>query len=320
MGSTLSIDAGAERFLLDGQAAFLFGASYYAGLGAPETFVEEDLAELRRCGVNWIRVWATWGAFEHNVSAFDADGDERSPYWEKLLWLLERADAAGMVVDVTFSRGDGVVGADLLPSDEAHLNAVGILAEAIGPFRHATIDVANERNLPDARHVTLPFVRQLRDRIKEIDPQRLVTASHAGDIEPEVLYSYLTTARVDFLAPHRPRHAGSPAETEQKTKTLRSRMARLGKVVPIHYQEPLRRGFGEWQPRAEDLLADLKSALAAGAAGWCLHNGHTASAPDGRPRRSFDLRPAEGRLMDQLDDEERTFLLRARRHLRGEPE
>ena len=93
MGSTLSIDAGAERFLLDGQAAFLFGASYYAGLGAPETFVEEDLAELRRGGVNWIRVWATWAAFEHNVSAFDADGDERSPYWEKLLWLLERAQA-----------------------------------------------------------------------------------------------------------------------------------------------------------------------------------------------------------------------------------
>jgi hypothetical protein len=320
MASTLSIDARGERFLLDGKPTFLFGASYYAALGAPEAFVEADLAELKRYGVNWVRVWVTWGAFGHDVSAFDADGDERPPYWQKLLWLLELAERSGLVVDVTFSRGNGVVGAALLASDEAHLNAAGILAEGLRPLRNCYIDVANERNIADARHVPIPFVRRLRDRIKEIDPRRLVTASHAGDIEPDRLYEYLTGAKVDFLAPHRPRDPTSPAETQQKLQTLRSRMARLGKVVPIHCQEPLRRGFAAWQPGAEDLLADLKGAAAAGAAGWCFHNGHTSSAPDGRPRRSFDMRPSEGRLIDQLDDAERTFLLRAGRFLRGEPE
>jgi hypothetical protein len=83
-------------------------------------------------------------------------------------------------------------------------------------------------------------------------------------------------------------------------------MRELGRVVPLHYQEPFRRGFGEWEPTADDFLTDLRGARAGGAAGWCLHNGDQRRAPDGRPRRSFDLR--EGPLFEQLDPEERTVL------------
>jgi len=320
MSMTLSIDAGAEAFCLDGRAGLLYGASYYAGLGAAESAIKEDLADLKRFEVNWIRVWVTWSAFENNVSALDEDGDERSPYWEKLLRLCELTDGLGMVLDVTLSRGNGVAGPSVLDGDEAHLNAAAVLAEGLQPFRNVYVDVGNERNIEDARHVPVPLVRRLRDRIKEIDPDRLVTASHAGDIEPDALYEYLTTARLDFLSPHRPRNARSPAETEQKTVALRRRMQRLGKVVPIHYQEPFRRDFADWQPTAGDFLTDLKAALAAGAAGWCFHNGHNRRADDARPRRSFDMRPTEGRLIDQLEDEERAFLLRAGRFLRGERE
>ncbi len=318
MGTTLTIEASGERFCLNGRAAFLLGASYYAGLGASEDFIEDDLTDLKRAGVNWIRVRATWGAFEHNVSAFDEDGDERSPYWEKLLWLCEFAEKLTIVVDVTLSRGDGVAGEDVLGGDEAHLNAAGILAEGLQARRNVYLDVANERNIADERHVPIAFVRRLRDRVKQIDPDRLVTASHAGDVEPDRLYEYLTAGRVDFLTPHRPRSAESPGETQQKTGTLRSRMGRLGKVVPILYQEPFRRGFGEWQPAGEDFLTDLAGAVAGGAAGWCLHNGHTFNAPQGRPRRSFDMRPTEGRLVDQLEDEERAVLRRMKQTARGE--
>jgi len=321
MGIALRIDTDREAFAIDGERRFLYGASYYGALGAPEAFVEQDLADLKGFQINWVRVWVTWGAFENNVSAVDEDGDERSPYWEKLLWLCGLADSLGLVVDVTISRGNGVVGAGLLPTDEAHLNAAAVLAEGLKAFRNVYFDVGNERNLTDGRHVPLPLVRRLRDRIKQIDPDRLVTASHAGDIAPDDMYQYLTAARVDFLAPHRPRHAGSPAETAQKTATLRSRMKRMGKVAPIHYQEPFRRGFTEgWDPAAADFLTDLRAAIDAGAAGWCFHNGDNRRDASGRPRRSFDLRPPEGRLMNQLEDEERTFLLRAARFLRGEPE
>jgi hypothetical protein len=318
MGTTLTIEAGGERFCLNGRRTFLLGASYYAGLGAPEDFIEDDLTDLKRAGVNWIRVWATWGAFGQDVSAFDEDGDERPGHWEKLLWLCDFAEKLTIVVDVTLSRGGGVAGGPVLGSDEAHLNAAGILAEGLKGRRNVSIDLANERNVRDERHVPIPFVRRLRDRIKQIDPDRLVTASHAGDVEPDRLYEYLTAARVDFLTPHRPRNDRSPRETEQKTRTLRSRMARLGKVVPILYQEPFRRGFGEWQPAGEDFLADLRGAVAGGAAGWCLHNGHSFNAPHGRPRRSFDMRSGEGRLVDQLEDEERAVLWKMKQIVRGE--
>ena len=79
-------------------------------------------------------------------------------------------------------------------------------------------------------------------------------------------------------------------------------MKQLGRVVPLHYQEPFRRGYGKWQPRAEDFLADLEGARTGGAAGWCFHNGDTRAAPDGQPRRSFNL--IERRLFEQLDTEE----------------
>ena len=311
MATTLKIDRAGERFVLNGEPAFLLGVSYFGALGAPEEFIEEDLTDLKRSGVNCIRVWPTWEAFGHRVSAFDADGDELSPAWEKLLWLCELADKLHFVVDVAFARGEAPGGA-ILGGDEAHLNAVGILAEALTPYRNAIVDVAAEWNAPAAGGVSIAFVKQLRDRIKQADPQRLVTASHAGDVEPDLLYQYLMAAKVDFLAPHRPVGPDSQAQTEQKTRTLCSRMARLGKVVPVLYSQPLRRGEEGPQPRAEDFLTDLSGAISGGAAGWCFHNGPDATGPERCPRRCFDLRPSEGRLLDQLEDEERTVLRRTR--------
>jgi hypothetical protein len=83
-------------------------------------------------------------------------------------------------------------------------------------------------------------------------------------------------------------------------------MKDLGRVVPVHYQEPLRRGYEKWNPRAEDFVTDLRGAMAGGAAGWCFHNGSERGAQDAKPRRSFDLR--ERRLFDQLDQEERNAI------------
>jgi hypothetical protein len=84
-------------------------------------------------------------------------------------------------------------------------------------------------------------------------------------------------------------------------------MEKLGKVVPVHYQEPFRRGYTPgWEPKAEDFLTDLEGAKKGGAGGWCFHNGSQRNSPDEKPRRSFDMR--EKRLFEQLDEEERKFL------------
>src|SRR4051812_14334982 len=60
-------------FTVNDRPAFLFGVSYYGALGAPDEAVRRDLAELKRHGFNWVRVWATWAAFGHDVSAVDGE-------------------------------------------------------------------------------------------------------------------------------------------------------------------------------------------------------------------------------------------------------
>ncbi len=296
------------QFLIDGKPTFLLGASYYGALGASDDFVDRDLHELKERGFNWIRVWATWGAFENNVSAVDAQGNAREPYLSRLKSLCEKADQLGMIIDVTLSRGGRVAGASLLPSQEAHLSAVNTLTQELRQFRNIYFDVGNERNIRDARHVTFQEASALRNRIKELDPKRLVTASHAGDIPQDELDDYLEVVQVDFISPHRPRNARSPHQTVEKTREYLDQMRKIGKVVPVHYQEPFRRDFGKWQPKAEDFLTDLRNSMVGGAAGWCFHNGDARSKDDGRPRRSFDMRESEGRMFKQLDDDEKSVV------------
>jgi hypothetical protein len=281
---------------------FLSGVSYYGALGASDETVRRDLADLKGLGFNWVRVWATWAAFGEDVSAVDAEGKARAPYLKKLQRLVAACDEQGLVVDVTLARGNGSTGPARLRTLEAHRRAVATLVTALKSRRNWYLDLANERNIRDRRFTSFADLEKLRKLVRKLDPRRLVTASHAGDIGRADLGEYLTTVRVDFLSPHRPRTAASPGQTEARSKEYLALMRELGREVPLHYQEPFRRDFGKWQPRAEDYVTDLKGALAGGAAGWCWHNGDNRAAKQGQPRRSFDLRAK--RLFAQLDEEE----------------
>jgi len=303
-GVTLAVEG--TRFTLDGQPTFLLGFSYYGALGAPEGFIRQDLEDLRALGFNWLRVWATWSAFANDVSAVDTGGQPRRPFLDRLLALVSQAGTRGMVVDVTLSRGQS------LPTQAAHLQAVETLAQALRPHRNVYIDLANERDVRDARYVSPEELGELRARIRAIDPDRLVTASSGllGEVG-----DFLTTTGIDFISPHRGRYAGSPGETEQATREYLQRLNEAGHPMPVHYQEPFRRDYSEWQPTTADFLTDLRGAVLGGAAGWCFHNGSPKGSDEARPRRSFDLRPEEGRLIDQLDLAERQVVQQARAQL-----
>ena len=290
---TLGIDG--TSFALDGKRTFLLGLSYYAGLGAPKEFVQQDLDEMKAAGWNWIRVWATWDLNGRNVSAVDETGAPRQPYFGKLTWLVRQADRRGMAVDVTLTRGN------LLPTQEAHLKAVQTLAAALKPFRNVYLDLANERDVRDARYVSLEELGELSGAVRAIDPDRLITAS--GNPDRNNLPAYLDVARLDFISPHLGRRPGAPAETLEITRRYLEWMREIGHLVPVHYQEPFRRDYSPWQPVAQDFLADLRGAVEGGAAGWCLHNGSPREDYKG-PTRSFDMSREKGRLFDQLDAEE----------------
>lgn len=298
----------ATRFTLDGKPEFLLGISYYGGLGAPKEFIERDLDDMRRYGFNWLRVWATWNFNGNDVSAVDGEGKPREPFLGQLQWLVTECDQRGIVVDVTLTRGNQKAGAGELPTLDAHRRAVETLIEGLKPHRNWYLDLANERNVQDGRFVSFEELRQLRELARQLDPQRLVTASDGGDTSQIDLREYLLNVQVDFICPHRARTADLPERTEEMSREYLDWMKEFGRVVPVHYQEPFRRGYAprHWEPSAAVFITDLRGALTGGAAGWCFHNGDQRDKAGGEPSRSFDLR--QRRLFEQLDKEELTFL------------
>lgn len=302
-GPTLAIQG--SQFTFDGEPTFLLGISYYGALAIEEEAIaDDDLAQMQACGFNWVRVWATWSAYENNVCAVNRVGAPHGPYLDRLLRLCRLAGARGMAVDVTLHRGKD---ADVPRTIEEHLAVAKALATALLPYRNVYFDVGNERNVGDARFVPLEEVAQLIAAVKAIDPDRICTASDGGDIGDDGARKLLKKGHVDFLAPHRGRYAGSAAETAERTRALLAAAVAV-RPVPVHFQEPFRRGYANWNPTASDFQTDLEQARNAGAAGWCFHNGGTRTVDNERPRRSFDLRAEEPRLFAQFDGEERAFL------------
>lgn len=298
------------HFTLNGKPVFLLGFSYYGALGIEEqSQIEQDLQAWSKRGFNWLRVWATWDAFDNDVCVATCEGVPRQPFLERLVFLCRAAAKKGMVVDVTLTRG---AGPNFPKSFQQHRKWLETLTKELKPFRNVYFDIGNERNIKDNRYVPMEEVGELISCVKEIDPGRLCTASHGGDMTETELRNYLEAGKVDFICPHRPRQSGSPDETAQKTREYLETMKKLGKIVPVHYQEPFRRGYGAWEPLANDFRVDLEGALRGDAAGWCFHNGDTRrGTEERRPRRSFDMRPSEGTLWNQLDPEEKSFVEKA---------
>ena len=295
-----------SRFTVDGRPTFLHGISYYGGLGAPRESILQDFDDMRTHGLNWLRVWATWSAFDNDVSAVDNEGRPREPYMGKLKWLVAECDRRGMIVDVTLTKGEGRLGNAHVSALEGHLRALETLALELKASRNWYVDMANEHNIR-GKYVSVEDARKMRDRVKQTDGKRLVTISYVRDISKEDVGRYLSEVKVDFLSPHRPRNARSAGQTAATTRQYLTWMGELGQVVPVHYQEPFRRDFSKgWQPQAADFATDLGGAIEGGAAGWCFHNGDNRWAADASPRRSFDMR--RNRLFTQLDDVEQESL------------
>src|ERR1043166_6685827 len=91
------------RFTLNGRPTFLLGLSYFGALGASEAMWQKDLADTKRYGFKWSRVWARWSSFGGDLSGVGAEGKPREPFLSRLRQLVAECDQRGMAVDITLS-------------------------------------------------------------------------------------------------------------------------------------------------------------------------------------------------------------------------
>lgn len=123
----------------------------------------------------------------------------------RLAWLVAECDRRGLVVDVSLTRRQASSGgADTvgLPDFQAHQRAVETLIEGLRPHRNWYLDLANERDVRDARYVSPAELKSLRELARRLNPQLLVTASFGGHdlAEPEVRDALLTVGVKLLLA------------------------------------------------------------------------------------------------------------------------
>ncbi len=302
---TLGITTDGRFFTLDGTPTYLSGVSYYAGTSvSTPSFITQDLDTMVAQGFNWIRVWMFWNINGQNFSVMTPDAVPREPYMSRLKTLITECNQRGMILDASLHRDSD---SSIVPANiTQHLACVQRLATELLAYRNVYIDVSNERDVGDARFVSLAECGQLITAIKAIDPLRLCTASSVPGSQTE-LASFRSVAKMDFITPHLCRDAGCAAQTLGTMNQYVSWMNALGFRIPVHFQEPFRRGYASYDPVVEDFYRDNTGAKVAEAAGWCWHNGSSRTSADGRPFRSFLMTDPEGRLYTQIDSVEQTL-------------
>lgn len=280
-----------RSFTYDGVETFVLAASYYGGCGAPEDRVRSDLERLAGLGFNNVRVWVTWSVPTADASVVRNDGSLEPGALARLRNLLEVARRLRMTVDLTFGYGlEGLTDGGF----DAYRAAMVALAGEVRAYRNAWIDLGNERDVGDARYLSVEQVRDLAAAVREVDPDRLLTASGGGSTGEQAAVSWdelYEVADLDFATPHFQRDDEWAAATESRVTAMRAGLLAEGWDRPIYLQEEARRGYAGAEWPKEMFLTAVAGARRAGAAGWCFHTD-----------AGFDL--ATAGFFEQLDEVE----------------
>jgi len=265
---------------IDGRPAFLLGVSLFDALG-PTPPRDADLDALKAWGVNTVRVWAHW-----HEPIYQADGTLSTVGAARLAALVKQLQARGLILELVLLRPGQLPGQRyaVFASEDARLRAVDAITSALRDFRNGLFDLYNEHDHPDgpASHQAL---RAIRDRVKAIDRDRLVTVSSTeshligangmmDDTQRKNLREEAGTdsgsVNVDIVAPHLPRSVDWAAAAGGRVGALRTALTAIGRPLPVYLDEEQRSAEGKTLPA--DAYAVARAAAAhAGAAGWVFH-------------------------------------------------
>jgi hypothetical protein len=264
------------QFLQNGKPTFLLGLSYFDGLAASPRILDSDLRFFGERGFNALRVWANWYTdFQpHTTGLLELDGSVNVQMLNRLKRMIDSTDEKGFVIKLTFSRHP----LEKIPFPK-YKNGILEVVKVIKDSPNVILDLQNEtdhcgkKSDPDCLgHLTLAQVRELRDAIKEIDPDRIVTASWGGG-EAEDYKSFVEQTKVDFIATHGPARKKDWAEkTPEEMEQARSQ---IGSQMPVLFDEPSRcdKGVDCKDPSAaRQFLTAAQNAKRSGAAGWFFHS------------------------------------------------
>jgi Cellulase (glycosyl hydrolase family 5) len=276
--TALTVDA--KAFQLDGHPQFVVGVSLFDALG-PAAPRDQDLDALKSWGINLVRVWAHW-----HEPIYLPNGTLSEPGRTRLVQLAKRLEARGLIFELVLLRPGQMPGQPfaLFASEAARLKAVESIASALRDYRNVVFDLYNEHDHGDGP-ISHRAGRALRDKVKAIDPARLVTISsteyHFVSAKGEVTDAGAQNLReeagtgpdavgVDLVAAHLPRTDDWAASTGARVRALRAVLDKAGRSIPIYLNEERRADDGK--PLGADSYARaLTEARNAGAAGWLFH-------------------------------------------------
>jgi hypothetical protein len=257
-----------DRLHIDGKPSFPVFVSYFEVMRAAEPAIGEDFAFLKSRGFGGVRIFPQWRRPHQNPAdtLLDETGRVRSDeHWQRFASVIRAAGACGLLVDVTFNR-------ESLPnhSVEAYTRGIVEVTRRLWGSPHVLFDLQNERNHPihAAMSLSESEVRAMRDAVKGVDRQRIVTLATDGGV-PGTL-ALARSAGLDIVAYHESQSAGWYHQTPAIVAALKA----SGK--PVYLQEGARapdrgvtcdRAAHEQNP----LQAALRAARDAGAAAWTFH-------------------------------------------------
>jgi hypothetical protein len=289
-GGVPRVGLSGDKLTINGQAAFLLGASYFDAVA----WRVGDFNQFAARRFNMIRIWCDWDA-ANGKSLLDSNGNLVRR--QTLIDLVRAAGQRGLVVNVTICAPEGAA-----RSAGARENACRNVVAALAGEPNVYFDVMNEH-----AHAAGPASHA--DVARFFSAARSQSGSHVLTVSDSYVFSgSVDTGHVDaelnagtqMISPHMERTGDWWAQTGNRVRALKGYLASRGRNVPVLLDEDARRGHSGLNPSRDEFFEAARQARDAGAAGWVFHTdaGFNLSAAS-----FFDaLDPVEQEVMNGLAD------------------
>ena len=263
----LTLGKSGDRLTINGTPTFLLMISYFDAMGASDVNLNSDFANLLSRGFNGIRILPNWPPLSSTTipqtnKLMDGSGNLRSGRLSALINIIQRAQNYGLIVDITFTR-ETISGLSAAEFRDGIISAT----QGLLPYRNIYFDIQNEADHDGTTCGTARLcpseARQIRDAVKAVDPQRIVTVSLNSDSNNEP--SYIINGAMDFHPAH------GPFSTLSGTRAFVAGEKTAVPGLPVHLQEPDRCRSNPCGYTASQFFTAAQDAKCAVAAGWTFH-------------------------------------------------